>query len=266
MSEYQPEYQPTPGFEQSPPHTSRTWLWVVLIGGAVCLILAIIIAAVAGLGWLVYGQVQTDNATAAAQSVADLPPPGWSSSMDDRFASNQNDWLVGSFDDDYGDAELAIEEGLYRWMVEPATDDGVFWWGYPEFDHDLDDFYLSVDGRLDDGDRASADYGLIFRFVDEDNFYFFAISDDQYLTVELLQDDQWILLLDWTETSLVRPGETNHLAVLVEETHYKFYINGELAYELDDDRLTGGTIGLGADVWDVEGATFEFDNLQVYEP
>ncbi len=86
------------------------------------------------------------------------------------------------------------------------------------------------------------------------------------MDVELLRDNEWIRLLDWTETSLVHPGERNQLAVLAEGTHYKFFINGELAHELDDDQLSGGAFGLGVDVWDVEGITFEFDNLQVYEP
>lgn len=260
------DYQPTPEFKPSSPSPSRTWLWVALIGVAACLVLAIIVAAIGGLGRLVYGQAQTDSAADAAQVGEAELPPGWSSSMDDDFTSNRNDWLTGSFDDDYGKAELAVEDGLYRWSVKAASDEGVFWWVYSELNREPGDFYLSVDGRQRDGDVSNADYGLIFRFVDEDNFYFFAISDDQHMMVELLQDNEWITFIDWKETSLVRPGQVNRLAILAQGTHYEFYINGEPAGELDDDRLSGGTAGLGVDVWTVEGATFEFDNFQVYQP
>lgn len=260
------EYQPLPVSEQPPPAGSKTGLWIGVIGVAACLILVIVLGAVVGLGWLVYSQMQTDNATATAQANVTLPPPGWSSSLDDQFSSNQHDWLVGTFDDDYGEADLAVDGGGYKWTVKPATDEGVFWWEYPAFDRDLDDFYLSVDGRLLNGDIYEADYGLVFRMVDENNFYFFAVSEDQYMKIELLKDNEWLTLLDWAETPSIQPGEANRLAVLTEGIHYKFFVNGALVHELDDDQLSGGSVALGADVWDVAGASFEFDNFQVYEP
>lgn len=58
----------------------------------------------------------------------------------------------------------------------------------------------------------------------------------------------------------------NRLAVLAEGNHYRFFINSQFAYELDDDQLAGGTVGLVAALSGENNAEFKFDNFQVYEP
>ena len=58
--------------------------------------------------------------------------------------------------------------------------------------------------------------GLIFRYVDSDNFYFFSISDDGSYRLDALVNDEWETLIDWTESELIDVGDgaVNMIGVL----------------------------------------------------
>ncbi|MBN1311288.1 MAG: hypothetical protein JXB30_07700 [Anaerolineae bacterium] len=272
MSEYQPIPQPPredPVTDFPPsavPARSLTWFWIALIGAVVCLLVTALIVAVSGLGWLAYENMQNNNATATTRTDFTLPPEGWSKTIDEQFVSDQNGWQVDYFEDEYGQVDLAIEEGLYRWRVASVDEEGLLWWAYPTLDHRIGDFYVSVDCRQLEGDVTSTDYGLLFHFVNADNFYQFTVSEDQFMNIELRRKGEWIPVPGWESTQLVDPGDMNNLAVLAEGPYYRFFINGVLAHELDDDRLNGGTIGLVIDIWGENEARFQFDNFQLYEP
>lgn len=293
------EYQPSPGFEQLSPTNSRTGLWVALIGVATCLILVIILVSLAGMGWLASAGIQDGNATATTQAQNDsttatsqaqndnatataqiqnydptataqarfVPkPPGWFWIIGDKFVSNDRGWRSGFHQGDYGSATLLFGSGVYRWQVEANSEEGILWWEYPDWHSHPGLFYASVDCRLTSGKASGTGCGLIFHLLDDDNFYEFIIGEDQLMNVALNKEDEWFYLLPWEHTELIIPGESNRLTVLAERTHYSFFINGVLAYELDDDSLRGGKIGLVVDVWGENKAEFEFDNFWIYEP
>lgn len=239
----------------------KPWLWVGLFGIMVCMIVVAIPAGIAG--WA-YTRLQNDSATATAQAV--LPPPGWSLTIDEQFVSSKGHWGIGSFESEFGTAKLSIENGLYQWQAEANSRDGSGWWEFPVFDHRLDDFYASVDCRQIDGDIAGANYGLVFRFLNDDNYFYFFVADDQLMRIGLRREGMWSDTLPWKHTELVRPGEVNRIAILAEGTRYKFYINSTLAYVLDDDQFSGGRVGLIVELMDKNKAEFQFDNLQLYEP
>jgi hypothetical protein len=261
---------PTPSREEpvtdyssvsAPGHPSR-WLVVIVLGGVACLVVGVIFAAVAGVGWLAYLGVQNGDET--AQIV--LPPTGWLVTVDEDFASKRNDWEVGAQEVDYGKVDLAIQDDRFWWQLEPNSDEGMSWWSFPVFDHRLGDFYVSTECRLTSGDAANSAYGLAFRVLNSDNYYRFVIGEDQSFSVSLIEKGEWLELLSWKSTDLVRPGAVNQVAVLAKGAHYQFFINNGLAYEVDDDRLSDGWVGIIADVWGENKAEFEFDNFQVYEP
>jgi hypothetical protein len=79
------------------------------------------------------------------------------------------------------------------------------------------DFYLEVDttdvlGLLD------AEFGVLFRYVDGDNFYSYAISSDGAYMLDKWVNGEWEEVLPWTESEAIQMGEgaTNRLGVLAE--------------------------------------------------
>lgn len=271
MHEYLPPSPPAreepvtsfPPPSPSPSGRSGSRLLTFLIGGAVCLALAAFAAAVLGVGWMAYDEIQYTNATATAE--AQLPPPGWSLVIDEAFVSNQNDWDVGPQESEYGSAYLALEDECYQWQFVANSDAGMSWWAFPFFDHRLADFYASMECRLVGGNVSDSDCGLAFRILDAENYYTFVVAGDQLVNIAVFKKGEWIELFPWEYTDLVRPDGVNRLAVLAKGTHYKFFINGQLVHELDDDRLATGKVGMLADVWGENEAEFQFDNFQVYE-
>ena len=74
-------------------------------------------------------------------------------------------------------------------------------------------------------------------------------------------------MIDWTETTTIRPGETNRLTVLAEGSHYTFYINDQYVGEADEDRLSQGEAGVAIELREAgDAAVFEFDNFEVRAP
>lgn len=272
VSEYTP-YEPV----QPPPGDRKTGLWVAVIGAAACLIVAIIALSFAGLGWIAYTREQDENATATKQAQNDgatatarahiiAPPSGWALKMDEQFTSNYNNWYTGPFEDDLGIVEFAIEDEAYQWLVEGNFERGIGWEEFPGFGRGEGDFYVSVDCLQTSGDAINSYYGLLFRYLDGDNYFRYAVSDAGYMHIGLRKEDHLSDLLPWKPIDLIDTGEVNQIAALAVGAHYTFFINGEFVYELDDDRLSGGVIGLLAGVTDVNRSEFQFDNFQVYGP
>lgn len=251
-------------FEPLPPRKPKMGLLGMLIWGAVCLALTAVAAAVLGFGWLVVDEMHYIDATATAE--AQLPPPGWSPTIDEQFVSNENDWDTGLQEIEYGTADLTLEDGSYRWQLAANSKTGITWWAYPFIDHRVGDFYATAECRLVRGKASGSSCGLAFRIADGKNFYKFVVADDQRLEIAIVEKGEWVELLPWEDTDLVRPGEMNRVAILARGTHYRFFINGELAHELDNDQSATGGVGILADVWGENEAEFEFSSFQLYEP
>lgn len=280
-------YQPSSEYEPSSPDEARTRLGYILIGVVACLIVAIILASFAGLGWIAYTGSQDGHATATSRAQQDntaptsqdgddnvegasqtqivLPPPGWTLLINDQFALNSNGWTAGSREEKYGDGAFFLENQRYRVRVEANSDEGLAWWVNSNFYHQTEDLYLSVKCRLVGGDPASSACGLAYR-INDGSYYYFVISEDLFMAVVLVHPDEWSYLVAWEHTDLVQPDQLNQLAVLAEGEHYSFFINGEIVSELDDNQLSRGETGVIVNIWGKNKAEFEFDDFRLYEP
>jgi hypothetical protein len=181
----------------------------------------------------------------------------------DSFDDNSNGWFVDDYRDRFVIGSRSIIDGKYRWEVQayrPSRFSAV-----PKVDP-VSDFYLIVDAKRVSGAKSSL-YGLLFRRLDRNNFYLFQITDDQYFTLELLDQDEWTTLIDWTHTSAIHPGEVNQLAVRGEGSHFEFFINDEFVGQADDAEFSSGGVGLVIGFPNAgDKAAFEFDNFEVGAP
>jgi serine/threonine-protein kinase len=206
------------------------------------------------------------EATASAVTVVDdllAIASNWPIVFGDAFDSNVNDWPAGDYSDERITGSREIIDGKYHWEADAL--DGVIWWSIPDV-ASASDFYLAVDAQRISG-VADGQYGVVFRRANRDNYGLFKIEDSQYLKFSVRSQGEWETVIDWTETSAIRPVGVNRLAVVGEGSHFTFYINDEYVGEIDEDRLPSGKMGLAIELLDAkDAAVFEFDDFEVRAP
>ena len=129
------------------------------------------------------------------------------------------------------------------------------------------DFDLRVQARYEGGLGGKA-YGVLFRCVDEDNFYVWwvnPVSGSHRLQKQV--SDRWTTLIGWGSSPLIKPrSEPMELRVVARGSRFDFYVDGALVVNNQDTSFWSGRVGVYAwnDV-DQEGAEMFFDNLRVFE-
>ena len=184
----------------------------------------------------------------------------WGTLLYDNFTSNEdNHWLVGSQSSEYFDpVSRVIADGRYRWeaKVSRANSISKVWLG----DYQVSDFHLIANTKHIAGIRANSAWGLIFRVQDNQNYYWFRMTDSKFFGVSVSEDGQWRDAVEWTRTEAIKPNGVNQLEVLARETHFVFLINGQIVSEVDDDRFARGLVGLAIEGY-TQGEKIIFDFL-----
>jgi hypothetical protein len=155
-------------------------------------------------------------------------------------------------------ATYSFVDGAYAISVkEPKY---IVWSSYNGSHGDID---IVVDTTFDDGPLESA-AGVLFRYQDEDNFYYYRISADGSYSLILYQAGERQVLIDWTEAPEIRGRrQANHLRVETVGDRIRMFVNDQLLAEVSDDTFAKGEIALAVSTFEEGGATFKFDNLLV---
>lgn len=64
----------------------------------------------------------------------------------------------------------------------------------------------------------------------------------------LLFFEEWDTLINWKKTDLINPGEANRLTVIVEGSHFTFFINNQYLTEITNDKIAKGATALAAEL------------------
>ncbi len=109
-------------------------------------------------------------------------------------------------------------------------------------------------------------FGILFRFDENGNYYLFAASSDGYYTMQLFENDEWQAIIEWTETDAVvlGEGEVNTLGLLAEGDTYSLIINDSIIDEATDDTLTGTGLALNAAAFGEPPIDIAFDNFRLW--
>jgi hypothetical protein len=106
--------------------------------------------------------------------------------------------------------------------------------------------------------------GVLFRYQDEDNFYYYRISPDGSYSLVLYHAGERQVLIDWTEAPEIKSrNQVNHLRVEAVGDRIRMFVNDKLLAEVSDDTFAKGEIALAVSTFEKGGATFKFDNLLV---
>jgi hypothetical protein len=124
------------------------------------------------------------------------------------------------------------------------------------------DFDVSIQTAIIDGPKDNL-YGVIFRYQDADNFYYFGLSGTgNYLLVKR-KLGKWVNLLPSTRADFVN-GDKNQIRLKVSGKRIQAFVNGvEAVNFMEQDSPKRGTIAMSASTLDEAGTYVAFDDLQL---
>lgn len=205
---------------------------------------------------------------APAAQAADLHAPGAQSDeieeimageplINDDFSADTLTWAY-NYD---GDTASYLRDGALHVSVD--TDNAVAW---ADADVSLSDFLAEVT-LYQYTEPLPGDGGIIFRYVDSDNFYYFAVNDQGQYRFDALIDDEWEALIDWTDSDLIEVGDgaENLVGVMAVGPQLTFIINDEIVDEIEDDTFSSGGVALAAGSRDTPGVDMVFDDFGIWQ-
>ena len=179
----------------------------------------------------------------------------------DDFSDPSSGWDRVSAQDGITD----YDDGTYRILVNTTNTDT---WSNPDLDFDFTDTSIFVDATAGGGDEDN-DFGLICRYQDDENFYFFVISSDGYYGIGKVSDNkqQLVGMESMLPSEAIRQGMlTNQLQADCIGSTLRLYVNGVLLAETEDTDFTSGNVGLMAGSFATPGTDIHFDNFVVRKP
>lgn len=177
---------------------------------------------------------------------------------EDRFERLQPTW--GEVDDSFrtedGKLVVAPEPAAYLWRTNRAS---LF-----------DDVDMCISLTTIEGvDPEESKAGLIFWYVDENNFYAFEYAPNGKASVWRRQRGRWLEQVDWQDVEGANQGDDaeNELRIVTRGDRVTLYLNEEEFAEFDGvPPNEGQQIGVFAASPESGTARFAFDNLKVTRP
>jgi hypothetical protein len=177
----------------------------------------------------------------------------------DPFSDSSSGWDKINSKDGVSD----YVDGAYRIYVNSTNTDV---WSNPGMN--FSDTSIQVDATKVGGDDNN-DFGVICRYRDADNFYFFVVSSDGYYGIGKMVNGQHKLIgvTAMPPSDKISQGNaTNHLRADCVGSRLSFYVNGTMLAEYEDTEFTSGDVGLIAGTFETPGTDIRFDNFVVSKP
>lgn len=108
---------------------------------------------------------------------------------------------------------------------------------------------ITMKAHLADAESSASGYGIVFRYVDPDNYNVFAVDGRGRFSIWVRQDGEWHELRDadttWTEHEAINPDtESNTLSIDIYNNILTGYVNGIEVTQVEDDTFEQGAIGV----------------------
>lgn len=164
---------------------------------------------------------------------------------------------------DQSDGITDYADGVYRIFVNTINTDI---WSNPGLD--FGDVRVEVDATKVGGNDNN-DFGVICRYQDSDNYYFFIASSDGYYGIgRFLGGKQELIGVESMPPSeVIKQGNaTNHLRADCIGSKLSLYVNDEFLAQYEDTAFTSGDVGLIAGSLVSPGVDIHFDNFKVLKP
>jgi hypothetical protein len=108
---------------------------------------------------------------------------------------------------------------------------------------------ITMTVTLREDSSTTSGYGIVFRYMDDNNFNVFAIDGSGRYSIWVREDGQWRELRgaseDWTPDDVINPiGSPNTLSIDVVGDHLTGYVNGHEVTAVLDDTIVSGAVGI----------------------
>lgn len=197
---------------------------------------------------------------ACSFALGSTPEPSSSNVLfQDDFSDPNSGW--DRVNEEQGLTDYA--DGAYRIFVNIADTDV---WANPGLS--FSDVSIEVDATKVGGDDDN-DFGVICRYQDNQNFYFFLISSDGYYGIgKMINGDQsWIGVDAMPPSDIIKTGNTtNNIRATCIGSKLSLYVNDQFVDEQEDSTLSSGDVGLMAGTFSNPGTDILFDNFVVLQP
>ena len=153
--------------------------------------------------------------------------------------------------------------GAYRIFVNETNTDT---WANPELT--FGDVHIEVEATKTGGPDDN-DFGVMCRYQNPNQYYFFIISSDGYFGIGKVNNEQQELLgADSLQPSeIIRQGfATNQIQADCIGDELRLTVNGEKLFAVSDADISTGDVGLIAGTFDDPGTDIYFDNFLVLKP
>ncbi|WP_448336481.1 zinc-ribbon domain-containing protein [Chloroflexus aurantiacus] len=244
----------------SPMQTAGTNKWLIwgLVGGSGCLLLILIgiCVFIAVSIFAVVDSVPTGSSTEATATTGGGSLASGSSGtvlFSDDFENPQASELGASED---SSSRYAYEAG--RYVIEVKEPELLVW---ALVNGSYRDVIIETSYSTGRGGPVGA-AGIIFNYQDEDNFYLFSVSNDGYYALELLENNQWITLIDWTQHEAINP-ENNRIRVELNGDEITLFVNERQIEQTRDPTFTSGDVGLAVTSFDESGITVSYEEITI---
>jgi len=129
---------------------------------------------------------------------------------------------------------------------------------------------LTIDAHLVDAQSSASGYGIVFRYVDPENYNVFAVDGRGRYSIWVREDGQWVELRDagsaWTEHPAINSDSaSNTLTVDIFENTFTGLVNGVEVTQVQDDTIATGGIGIYLATTPQGEASIEVDSFTVSE-
>lgn len=180
------------------------------------------------------------------------------------------------FSDDFSDPSSGWDRVVDDEGINDYTDGGYrifvnkpnwYFWSNPNLQ--FTDVVIDVDARKLAGPDEN-DFGVICRYKNEQNFYFFTVGNDGFYGVsKVINGEESLIGMDrmqFNDTAIKLGSDSNHLTAECVGNRLTLTVNGTVLADVTDSDLTSGDVGLIAGSYDAPGVDILFDNFVVTRP
>ncbi len=116
------------------------------------------------------------------------------------------------------------------------------------------DFMIEAETEFGSGSPYTS-LGFVFRYVNEENFYYFLVSNKGYYRFDVVFNNNPMPRIEWTKSPLISPEE-NAIRIIAHGDHFSFYVDDDWIAEVEDDTLASGQVGFtGQNYGDAESSS-----------
>lgn len=196
--------------------------------------------------------------SAGCQYMSGDGPPG-SVQFQDDFTLASSGW------DRYRDETYSVnyDQGGYRIQIFTPNTDA---WANPRLN--FEDVRIEVDATKLSGPDNNV-FGVLCRYQDARNFYFFLASSDGYMGIGVYKEGRRVLLSGDSllpHEAVRRGNATNHIRADCVDFNLSLWINGIPVAEAQAAEWNEGDVGLIAGSYETAGVEILFDQFSVLLP